>query len=399
MDDDPQKIYIPGDTVAGKVVLDVPRKLKRESLMLSFIGESRYTYVTSNGPYSGVTTHGVYIPIFKVNQILHPGPVTLAREKHEWSFDFTFPEYFTPFYAHDSVQPLPPSTHDLAEINGGSPAFGIVYYIQAWCGKRWGQRYRPHDFRNLRFRHPSKQPHDAPETQAIALKARHWSADRLPSKIHALGERITGVLPNAESHTPCVRFIPTIHLPKAIAPDQVMPLSLAVKMIESKHVEHGQREPSLVLESVSVRVLDTQKHRGWRKTGDRFFHGEAFQIQLPLENTPVSLVGSFTLEDGGEVEPGFQFPIGSHNFVRDHFLTVILRVRYLDKAFTIKSPKILLVVRPKYDPRMAQIPSSLLPAPPENTAYPDSRVLPRDVLKARTKERRAARKARWQGRV
>ncbi|KAJ9647843.1 hypothetical protein H2199_001619 [Coniosporium tulheliwenetii] len=287
MDDAADKTYIPGDKVSGMVILDVPRKLKRKALMLSFIGEFRYVYYTSGGgPYSYYQQAYIAgIPFLKFDQTLHPGPVNLANEKRVWTFDFKFPKEFTPFYAQNSTvgwDSLLPSS-----ILPSSKAPII-------------------SFQHLQFGHAAKQPPGAPEIQVVTLKGQHRNSGKLPSSIHALGEKFTDGRPNWETHTPCIQFVPKIHAPKGTTPDQQIPLSLAIELRHGKDASDGQTRPRLVLETVSVHVANSWVHRR-RKKGDRLVHREALQIDVPLNDTPVSLVEQFELQDA---EPSFAFPVG-----------------------------------------------------------------------------------------
>ncbi|EON61425.1 hypothetical protein W97_00640 [Coniosporium apollinis CBS 100218] len=209
MDDTPDKTYIPGDRVSGKVILDVPRKLKRKAVMLSFLGEFRYLYYTGTG--NGQQVHVVGIPFFKFDQTLHPGPVNLANEKRVWTFDFKFPKEFTPFYAQHSVLPLPSSTHHSIKFDTFRPSAGIVYYLHAHCPRGrapiisfQGSLCKPYGLQHLQFEHPAKQPPGAPEIQVVTLKGQHRNSSKLPSSIHAFGEKFRDGRPNRETHTPCI---------------------------------------------------------------------------------------------------------------------------------------------------------------------------------------------------
>lgn len=125
------QLFIPGDTVSGKVVLDLKDNEKIDSICIELKGKFR---ILSG---RGQDDRAYEVDMFRQRKILFQGPFKLRASTYDYPFSFQFPKHFKHDYkefAEDAFflgqtkvgpHPLPPTCED-KDIRSGMCA---IYYI------------------------------------------------------------------------------------------------------------------------------------------------------------------------------------------------------------------------------------------------------------------------------
>ena len=140
---EPRRVWHPGDTVTGHVVLDATDQVDVERISISFEGRAKSRVQRRQGDHHH-TYRGLVI-LFKFSQKLFQGPFTLKPGSMQWPFEFQIPEsrpqmsrviagdvfQYPSFpkgrFNNGPSQPLPPSM-DSENTGFGSPRSCYINY-------------------------------------------------------------------------------------------------------------------------------------------------------------------------------------------------------------------------------------------------------------------------------
>ena len=164
------QLFIPGDMVAGKVVLKLDEDENVEYVVIDFKGKCRNTIVTGTG--QNRRTHKYERVFFAQQRVLFKGPFKMRADTYEYPFAFRFPEkldwtngdfkdsMWAQTYSTNGPKPLPPTCSTLG-YNGDCE---IYYHLTARVPRTfadWEDKY------NLNFS-PTRAILDPPPLPKMA---------------------------------------------------------------------------------------------------------------------------------------------------------------------------------------------------------------------------------------
>jgi hypothetical protein len=161
------RLFIPGDRVAGKVVLTLTEDENVESVVIDFKGKCQTKIVTDNGQNRRTYTYECVF--FAQQRVLFKGPFKMRADTYEYPFAFQFPEKlnhtngefrdnnWAPTYSTNGPKPLPPTCSTL----GYNGICEIYYHLTARVPRTFADWKDKHDLNFTPSRailHPAPLP-------------------------------------------------------------------------------------------------------------------------------------------------------------------------------------------------------------------------------------------------
>jgi hypothetical protein len=352
MEDRHQRTYESGDKVAGKVILNNGEQEQIRGLKIKFEAFCRTR--TTRPYYANPDNENIAgsrrlfeenAQLFLQEQMLLSGTFTLAPNKHEYPFEFTFPSKSTERYRkstrkHFSNDPhnLPPS---FKVVMGSQSCTGEVLYQLEAKLSRSSFKSDLRTARSLPFCRKGIVPRPC-RTRPHLLNIQTWDLTTVPDTSRNLPKRLVrAVVPDTDwKKTPCIRFIPVVHAPKAVAPGQRIPLCLSLKAIQRRPID--PKIDGLILDSLQIDLttntrlmcsgLISQPEDTVSET-KRCIDRSDCALYIPADQSVVPIVTDFRLVDSVEAVPTFK----SYTISRYYTLTLRIGLRWEKKTFELET--------------------------------------------------------------
>lgn len=319
--------------MTGRVVFVAEKQEQVKSLKLNFTGAcitktTRPFYVGENENYAVSSSRRGYkekVPLFNLERVLMTG-CTAAANKYSWSFEFQFPENtqircsrwgHRSHYNRD-IHPLPPSFYTYTNEPGGEAT--IKYSVQVKL-IRGGLKANKRASYTLPFSNPSRRHlHEPRTTSHILTTQTSSSATTSPSK-PTLTQKLSHLFTrNSPAKPPGTHFVPTLHTPSAVAPGEIIPISLSLQP-DHHHRPPNPSVPTPATEPCTLTTLTITLSTHTHSTTGRLLshpqdtltqhntcvsrHSLATPLPLDHPSSPVPLVRAFRLLDTRACVPSF----------------------------------------------------------------------------------------------
>ena len=410
--DEPKAVFVAGDVVKGRVVLQSNKDEAVGAVLISFTGRAKTKLRRRNGNNRSDIYRGRG-NFFRYSKELYQGHYTLRANTYQWPFEFSFPsqtdptvpsdvfDSSPPFQSNSTVHPLPPTfSHSTSGFGRRFESY-VEYKLDATITRPASSyKFLPSNLENeLALKYlpcrAVQQPNLGLRSTQRLFTAR--SLRLIPSKADAklsMKERMKSTF--SKSDLPSASFSLTVEFPTQIYPGGPFPLRLSMQHTSST----CPGKPDIFLRSVNVEVKtkvlvcapafysDRTDHDSWRH---QILNCLDLHVKVPDSQRaaqPDSVRDAALWLDlsslGNPSTRSIQTDFNTYNIAIFNRLDIELKVSCADQSFTFSHESGLLVLSPAFagrapvaarEPIAAVVHSDTL-APPAYEHAPEYQQLP-----------------------